>query len=77
MNYVWFIVEIVVMGGVGVVEVLYVCEVKEQENFVVFLVEKEVEYIKLFVNFYNVVKYGYIDDVIELCNICFCIICVL
>lgn len=46
-NYVWFIVEIVVMGVKGVVEIIF----KGYENVEVV----QVEYIEKFVNFFFVV----------------------
>ncbi|KAA6322821.1 Propionyl-CoA carboxylase beta chain, partial [termite gut metagenome] len=54
-----------VMGGAGAVEVLYAKEAKEAADPVAYMLEKEVEYTKLFANPYNAAKYGYIDDIIE------------
>lgn len=65
MNYAWPTAEIAVMGGAGAVEVLYAKEAKEAADPVAYMLEKEVEYTKLFANPYNAAKYGYIDDVIE------------
>ncbi|KAA6352197.1 Propionyl-CoA carboxylase beta chain [termite gut metagenome] len=65
MNYAWPTAEIAVMGGAGAVEVLYAREAKEATDPVAYMLEKEIEYTKLFANPYNAAKYGYIDDVIE------------
>ena len=74
MNYAWPTAEIAVMGGAGAVEVLYAKEAKEAADPKAFMVEKEVEYTKLFANPYNAAKYGYIDDVIEPRNTSFRVI---
>ncbi|KAA6322009.1 Propionyl-CoA carboxylase beta chain, partial [termite gut metagenome] len=50
MNYAWPTAEIAVMGGAGAVEVLYAKEAKEAADPVAYMLEKEVEYTKLFAN---------------------------
>ena len=67
-NYAWPGAEIAVMGPKGAVEVLYskeLKEIKDDEEKVRFMQEKEEEYKNKFANPYVAAKYGYIDDVIE------------
>lgn len=71
-NYVWFMVEIVVMGVKGVVEILYCSELGDVEKIVVCIKDYE----DCFVNFFVVVEKGFIDEVIQLCLICRCVVCV-
>lgn len=52
MNFVWLIVEIVVMGVKGVSEIIFRKEIKEVVDFEKKLVEKEKEYVEKFVNLY-------------------------
>ena len=67
-NYAWPTANIAVMGADGAVAVLYVKEIKAEEDPAKQKEIKEArkkEYDDLFCNPYNAAKYGYIDDVIE------------
>ena len=65
LNYAWPTASIAVMGGSGAAEVLYARELKEAEDPVALMSQKNEEYDNLFANPYQAAKYGYIDDVIE------------
>lgn len=67
-NYAWPNAEIAVMGPRGAIEVLHSKElkdIKDEEERLKFLIEKEEEYKRKFANPYVAAKFGYIDDVIE------------
>lgn len=67
-NYAWPGAEIAVMGPKGAIEILHykdVKDIKDMEERIKFLREKEEEYKRKFATPYVAAKYGYIDDVIE------------
>jgi len=67
-NYSWPGAEIAVMGPKGAIEILHYKElqsIKDVEERIKFVQEKEEEYKKKFATPYVAAKYGYIDDVIE------------
>ena len=67
-NYAWPMAEIAVMGPKGAIEVLHsneINEIKDPQERVNFIAEKEKEYRDKFANPYIAAKFGYIDDVIE------------
>jgi acetyl-CoA carboxylase carboxyltransferase component len=67
-NYSWPAAEIAVMGPKGAIEILHYKElqsIKDVEERIKFMREKEEEYKKKFATPYVAAKYGYIDDVIE------------
>ncbi|MDP3444455.1 MAG: carboxyl transferase domain-containing protein, partial [Ignavibacteria bacterium] len=60
--------EIAVMGPRGAIEVLHnkeINEIKDEQERIKFISEKEDEYKRKFATPYTAAKYGYIDDVIE------------
>ncbi|MFT4600301.1 MAG: propionyl-CoA carboxylase beta chain [Arenicella sp.] len=65
MNYAWPSAEIAVMGAKGAAEIIFRNEIKEADDSVAKLAEKEAEYAELFANPYNAAKHGFIDEVIE------------
>lgn len=67
--FVWLIVEIVVMGFEGVVNIIFRKEIVVVENLEEVRQQKIQEYCEKFVNLYVVVVCGYIDDVIDLVEI--------
>jgi acetyl-CoA carboxylase carboxyltransferase component len=67
-NYSWPGAEIAVMGPKGAIEILHYKElqsIKDVEERIKFMQEKEEQYKKKFATPYVAAKYGYIDDVIE------------
>lgn len=67
-NYAWPSAEIAVMGPRGAIEVLHnkeIGEIKDDQEKVKFISDKEEEYRRKFATPYVAAKYGYIDDVIE------------
>lgn len=80
-NFVWLMVEIVVMGGQGVVNILYCGEIKKVEevgeDVVVVCICFVNEYIYNVVLLFLVVECGEFDGIIELVNICVLIVKVL
>jgi acetyl-CoA carboxylase carboxyltransferase component len=67
-NYAWPMAEIAVMGPRGAIEVLHnkeINEIKDEQERIKFISEKEDEYKRKFATPYTAAKYGYIDDVIE------------
>lgn len=66
-NFVYLMVEIVVMGFEGVVNIFYCCEFGVVDDVEVLCIEKIDEYCEKFLNFYVVVECGFVDVVIELC----------
>lgn len=67
-NYAWPSAEIAVMGPRGAIEVLEgkkIAGIKDDEERVKYIEEKENEYREKFANPYEAAKYGFIDDVIE------------
>jgi methylmalonyl-CoA decarboxylase subunit alpha len=68
LNYAWPTAEIAVMGAKGAVEVLEsrkISEIMDPEERARYVIEKEEEYNKQFLNPYEAARYGFIDDVIE------------
>jgi acetyl-CoA carboxylase carboxyltransferase component len=68
LNYAWPTAEIAVMGAKGAVEVLEsrkISEIKDPGERSRYVIEKEEEYNKKFLNPYEAARYGFIDDVIE------------
>lgn len=65
MNYAWPSAEIAVMGAKGAAEIIFRNEIKEADDSVAKLAEKEAEYAALFANPYNAAKHGFVDEVIE------------
>jgi len=66
-NYAWPGAEIAVMGPKGAIEVLHYKQlqlIKDVEERINFIKEKEEDYRKKFATPYVAAKYGYIDDVI-------------
>lgn len=74
-NLVYFIVEIVVMGFDGVVNIFFYKEIDKVVDIEVRCKELQDDYCSKFVNFYWVVELGYVDEVIDLVIICMCLIC--
>ena len=67
-NYAWPTAEIAVMGPRGAIEVLHqkeIAEIKDEQEKIKFIAEKEEQYRNKFATPYVAAKYGYIDDVIE------------
>jgi propionyl-CoA carboxylase beta chain len=65
LNYAWPGAEIAVMGAKGASEIIFRKEIKEAEDPVAKLKEKETEYASLFANPYLAAERGFIDEVIE------------
>lgn len=66
-NYAWPSAEIAVMGPRGAIEILHnkeFSEIKDENEKVKFMLEKEEEYRNKFASPYVAAKYGYLDDVI-------------
>ena len=67
-NYAWPSAEIAVMGAKGAIEILErknVDKIKDENEKIKYIAEKENEYTEKFANPYQAAKYGFIDDVIE------------
>lgn len=64
MNYAWPGAEIAVMGAKGASEIIFRKEIKEADDPVAKLKEKEDEYAELFANPYTAAERGFIDEVI-------------
>ncbi|MCP3930513.1 MAG: acyl-CoA carboxylase subunit beta [Bacteroidetes bacterium] len=65
MNYAWPTAEIAVMGAKGASEIIFRKEIKEADDPVSILAEKEKEYAEKFAHPYRAAGRGYIDEVIE------------
>jgi len=64
MNYAWPTAEIAVMGAKGAAEIIFKKEISEAPDSAAKLLEKEIEYNRLFANPYKAAERGYIDEVI-------------
>ena len=74
-NFVFSIVEIVVMGFEGAVNIVYCCEIEVVEDKVVTCACFVDEYCRKFVSLFKVVEHGYVDEVIHSREMCLCVIC--
>jgi propionyl-CoA carboxylase beta chain len=64
MNFAWPGAEIAVMGAKGASEIIFRREIKEADDPVAKLTEKETEYAEKFTNPYRAAQRGFIDEVI-------------
>jgi len=67
-NYAWPSAEIAVMGAKGAIEILErknIDKIKDENEKIKYIAEKEDEYTEKFANPYEAAKYGFIDDIIE------------
>jgi len=64
MNYAWPQAEIAVMGAKGASEIIFRKEIKEADDPVAKLAEKEAAYAEKFANPYGAAQRGFIDEVI-------------
>jgi propionyl-CoA carboxylase beta chain len=65
MNYAWPSAEIAVMGAKGASEIIFRNEIKEADDPVAKLAEKEKEYASKFADPYRAAFRGFVDEVIE------------
>jgi len=65
MNYAWPSAEIAVMGAKGAAEIIFRKEIKNAQDPIAKLSEKEEEYREKFANPYRAAQRGFIDEVIE------------
>jgi propionyl-CoA carboxylase beta chain len=64
LNYAWPTAEIAVMGAKGASEIIFKNEIKEADDPVAKLKEKELEYAEKFAHPYGAAARGFIDDII-------------
>jgi propionyl-CoA carboxylase beta chain len=64
MNFAWPTAEIAVMGAKGAAEIIFRNEIKNADDPVAKLAEKEAEYAAIFANPYRAAERGFVDDVI-------------
>ena len=65
LNFAWPSAEIAVMGAKGASEIIFKKEIREADDRVAKLAEKEAEYAEKFANPYKAARRGFIDEVIE------------
>ncbi|HFA51486.1 MAG TPA: acyl-CoA carboxylase subunit beta [Bacteroidetes bacterium] len=65
MNFAWPAAEIAVMGAKGASEIIFRKEIKEADDPVALLAQKEKEYKEHFANPYTAAERGFIDEVIH------------
>jgi len=65
MNFAWPTAEIAVMGAKGASGIIFRKEIKEADDPIAKLLEKEQEYADLFANPYSAAQRGFIDEVIQ------------
>ncbi|WP_159023489.1 acyl-CoA carboxylase subunit beta [Formosa sp. L2A11] len=64
MNFAWPTAEIAVMGAKGASEIIFKNEIKQAEDPIAKLKEKETEYAETFANPYRAAQRGFIDEII-------------
>ncbi|QDO94760.1 acyl-CoA carboxylase subunit beta [Formosa sediminum] len=64
MNFAWPTAEIAVMGAKGASEIIFKKEIKNADNPIAKLAEKEFEYASAFANPYRAAQRGFIDEII-------------
>ena len=64
MNFAWPSAEIAVMGAKGAAEIIFRNEIKNADDPIAKLAEKEAEYAAIFTNPYRAAERGFVDEVI-------------